>query len=230
VVKGDDREAARQALDDLKERGRAPRRSGKAPPSPDQLARQRAVRLRRSITAWATLRWWLVLIVLAIPTPSLIGVVTGDSPPAAVFYLAPVGLLVCAFGVAGLAHLYSDRKVRSERAWARALPFELAGYPDLLGDAPGADTTYLEVRLEFADRAPPDLAEILRGFDPELGEGGGWFVRERPAEVGRVLPFDLNRKVRWWVRRFVPEVLAPLHAAHRLRRVELRLVVPGSSG
>jgi len=223
----DDRDTAKAALRDLAERGRArdSRSTTKPPPlSSEQLARDPEVRLRRTISMWGGARWWIVLIVLAVPTPALIDVV-GREVSSTVGYSLPAVMLGCSFAIAGLARLYTDWKVRREHAWVRALPYELVGYPRLLGVKPREDETYLELRLAFIDGPPADLAAILHGFDPELVEGADCYVRERPAEVGKLLPYDLNRRVRSWVHRLVAEVLAPLHAAHRLRSVDVRLVV-----
>jgi len=160
------------------------------------------------------------MIVLAFPTL----VIVTDEVSGTAVYVVLLAALGCGLVLPVLAHLYADWRVRQEWAWARSLPYELDGYPGLLGVKPGKNWTHLEVSLRFADGEPDDLAEILRGFDPELERAERWFVRDRPAEIGKILPFDLNRRVRWWVRRFVSEVLAPLHTAHRLRFVELRLV------
>jgi len=216
-------QAAKQALHDLAARGRArasPRSAQQAPLTGEQLARDRNMRLRRTVSMWAGVRWWLVFIVLLFPTISI----STEQVSGTAAYLVPVAALLCCLLVPPVAGRYADWRVRKEWSWAGALPYELVGYPRLLEVKPGRSATSFEIRLEFVDGAPGDLMAILRGFDPELEESRGCFVRDRPAEIGKIVPFDLNRRVRRWVRRFVPEVLTPLHTAYRLRRVELRLV------
>jgi hypothetical protein len=107
----------------------------------------------------------------------------------------------------------AHRGLRKERQWIAALPFQLTGYEECLGDSPG-DNRYLELRFTFAGEAPPDqtLLDVLSG------DGGAWALNPQngqPARDPGIDPgyrnYEHNRRVHKWFHALVEHQLAPLH-------------------
>ena len=160
---------------------------------------------------WFITRWpvWIVL------------PLAGGFFPAISYVILPLYV----HGLAGLA-----------RRWARELPYQLRGYPELLGKPPRRNErgsgghAWLELTLTFAGKLPRDLDEVLRAFDPRLSSTGrGAFERQSPVSEQysksgtRRANLDTNWEVHRWVRRLHRRVLRHLQAAHRLQSVEVKL-------
>lgn len=194
-----------------------------------------ARRVRASVSSYARWGFWVLGVLLAFPVfvllppflpPSWTIPDASDGDPATLATL----LAACVPGLAlfALRPWIGDRAVARERAWARALPFALDGYPDALGSSTTEGTFTL--RLVFADEdfaqdgeRSPDrelLADAFRAVGGRLDvEQNGALRMQTSFDFGESSVLT-NAHVRAWVRRAIPCLLA-IHARHPLERVEV---------
>lgn len=227
--------AARARLEALRAKGARPRvtpyEDSNRPAIDIALGESPGASRRRILTAMVwhgeLLVSWTPLAMLVLMLPMSLYffaiIVHKLEPPMWVYVVGTVTPWLVVFG---LPLLYLPFKYRYMMKWEKSLPYDLLGYPEILGsEPPKRDESTLTVRLDFAGVSPADLDAIMRGFDPDVTVRGRrlsrpWPIRETHSKSGyRRDNSATNYPVHKWVRRFEREVLRPLHTAHGVTRV-----------
>jgi hypothetical protein len=213
---------ARRKLDAVKARGaaRAVAPTSAPPPSssPDGAGWERRLRVARSAD------WLVALHPVAVFSATLFGlaimsIVTLNLLPAVDGTAEWVGLALVVLVVAA-SYLTARGRIT---AWAASRPYVLTGLIAAL-EKPPTRVTDIVLTLRFVTAAPPDLVAILTSFDPELTVSAGTARRRiERTPWGRGGVDHQHHKVYAWLRRCDREVLVPLHRAHGLVEVGIRL-------
>lgn len=177
-------EQAEARLEALRERGaakakeRAAAEQAREAEAAGEEEREREARRLASVSAWGSIDLVSILPLLAVPT--VIGSLWLMPRLGAFPFWLPIAAGLAALLAKYGGRAWARRGWTEEEAWARGLPYELAGYPALLAEEPssmrstpilhldGSRHQILQLELRFADEAPDDLDALVKAFDAEL--------------------------------------------------------------
>lgn len=123
-----------------------------------------------------------------------------------------------------VVELMRGRVVAGERARVAALPYRVDGYEHVLSEEPRSGT--LALTLHFVGEAPDEptlagLAGKLGGRAEPRGDRKAVITSGELSADGGDGP-ETNARFYAWLRAALDDVLAPLHLAYPLARVEIR--------
>lgn len=165
------------------------------------------------------------IVTMALGAPALGGALLGGLP------LGFVVIMIWLF----VPTLASQGAIAAEQTWATSLPFQLAGYFEILSGQPRHERTVtLEIRWQEGAQRPPDrafLLSVVSAVDPAarvqgVDESGasittgaisgqtGITINRRPVYRNHRIPAHLHG--------IVDEVLVTLHRSHPIAQVTMR--------